>query len=133
MFEKALSEQLKRIFDVKKVSFDTPGESAEQECLFVSVESSRNSIKEGRQLAKVQGKLTMIANSEKLPFGFFSKKISEAEIEDTSSFFFYEFEENAGRILNIAERSVSFVYFFNSQYDPERGTMTSIELTGVSE
>lgn len=129
MFEKTLTEQLKRIFDLKKVSFDTPSESAEQECLFVAVESARNTIKDGQELARVTGRLRVYANSDKLPFGYFSKQIAKAEPADTMNFFFFEFEENAGRMQNLAERSVGFVYFFNSQYDPERGTMTSIDIT----
>ena len=133
MFETTLKEQLQRIFDLDKATFDAPSESQEQECLFIEISKSRNTIKDGLQVARVTGKIRVFGNSEKLPYGYFSKCIQEADAADTLPFFFFEFEENAGSYRNIAERSVSFVYFFNSQYNPRLGTITSINISEVSE
>jgi hypothetical protein len=57
-----------------------------------------------------------------------SKKINEASVSDTKDIFFHEFEENAPVYKNIVERTASFVFFYSSQYDPSKGTITSIEL-----
>lgn len=131
MFEKALKDSLRQIFDFDKVTYDAVSEDEEQEVLFIEIESSKNSIKDGLQVAKVTGKLRTFANAEKLPFGYFSKKIQEADKSLTYPFFFYEFEESAQGFRNIVERSVSFVYFFDSQYNPELGTISSIDLETI--
>lgn len=129
MFEKELSEKLKRIFCVKKVTFDEPGPSGEQECLFIEVESSNNVIKDGRSKAMVSGKVVMFGTAGKIPFGYFSKHIKQANVADTKDFFFYDFETNSKLFRDKVQRGFSFVYFFDSQYDPETGSMESIEFS----
>lgn len=134
MFEKALEQNLRSIFGIKKITFDAPSESNEQDVLFIEISVSNNTIKDGEQIARVAGKLTMFSQNDKLPFGFFSKKIHEAKTSWTKPFFFHDMEENSNRYANICERRVGFVYFFNSQYDPDLGTMNSITLqTQVTE
>lgn len=127
MFEHELSEKFKRIFGVKKVTFDQPSDSQEQECLFIEVENSWNTIKDDKAIARVTGNCIMFGNAEKLPFGFYSKRIKQADYNDTKDLFFFDIEANTRRYQNIVQRGFSFVYFFNSQYDPEHGTITSIE------
>jgi hypothetical protein len=128
MFEKSLQEKFKSIFDLKKITYALPSESQEQECLFIQVDRSRNTIKDGKQIALVEGKLRVFGNSEKIPFGYFSKCIQRSSPDLTKDLFFFDFEENAGTYQNIVERSLSFIYFFNSQYDPALGTITSIDI-----
>lgn len=128
MFKKSLSAKLKRIFDIDKVSYDEPSESQEQEALFVLVEKSKNTIKEKKEIAFVQGKVLVFGSADKMPYGYFSKKIQEADAADTRDLFFYDAEENKGTFKGIAERSMSFIYLYENQYNPERGTMTSINL-----
>ena len=128
MFEKTLKEKLQRIFDFKKSTFDLPGESQEQECLFIEVQNARPTIKDGRELAFVEGKLRVFANQDKLPFGYFMKRVKNADPADTKDLFFFDFEENGGTFRNIVERSLSFTYFFDSQYDPAMGTITTVNL-----
>lgn len=128
MFESTLKQIIKDVFDFDKVTYDAPGESLEQECVFVEVENSRSTIKDGQQLARVTGRLRIFANAEKLPYGYFTKKIDEHP-DKCRDIFFYDIELNAGYIGNLTERSMSFVYFFTSQYDPNQGTITSIELS----
>lgn len=128
MYENELSEKLKNIFQLKKVTFQEPGESNEQETLFIEIETSRNKIKDGRFTARVSGRLTVFGNANKMPFGFFSKQIDKAKVDDKKDFFFTDFEENTKIINNIVERSLSFVYFFNGQFDPNIGTLNQIDI-----
>ena len=129
MLENKLEEQFKSIFKVSKVVFDTPGDSAEQDCIFIEVENSWNTFKDGRQISKVTGNAVMFGPNDKMPLGFFSKAIATAKPELTKNLFFFNFEENTKRLRNLVQRSFSFVYFFDSQYDPETGKITSINFT----
>ena len=131
--EDVLEDLLKRIFAVKKVTYAEPGESQEQDCIFVEVESAPFKMTDGIARAKVTGKLYINGQNDKLTFGFFSKAIDLAPHEYTKHFFFSDFEQNTKRFQNLVQRSVSFIYFFSSQYDPELGTITSIETTVTTE
>jgi len=126
MFENELSEKLKKIFDVKKVSFDAPGEAMEQETLFIEVSNVRSFIKDQRVVGKADAKAYYFATNQKLPFGYWAKKIALADINDSESFFFYDLEQNSQIFRDKIQRSFSFVYFFNRQFDPEKGTISSI-------
>lgn len=128
MFEKALEDKFKKIFELKKVSYDEPGDAREQECLFIEVETSRNQIKDGRQKARVTGSAVMFGPNDKIPFGFFSKKIKQADPDDTRALFFFDIEVNTRRYQNIVQRGFSFVYFFDAQYDPDVGEIEEIEM-----
>lgn len=133
MFEKALQEKFKKIFGVAKVTYDQPSDSKEQECIFVEIQSSKNVIKSGRALAMVTGSAMMFGVAEKLPFGFFSKAIKQAPDEDTRDIAFQDFENNSRVYRNIVQRGFSFVYFFDSQYDPKVGSITSVTTTVIEE
>lgn len=126
MFEKALEEKLKRIFHVKKVVYDQPGESREQDCIFIEVEQARNRVSDARFLSRVNGNLIIFGRSKELPFGFFSKAIAEADLELTHDIAFFDFELNSKYFRDLVQRTVSFVYFFDSQYDPDVGSITSM-------
>ena len=141
MFKKSLQTKLENIFDLERTTFDAPSESQEQECAFIEIDSSKNSIRDGREVAKVTGKIKVFGNSGHLPYGYFSKKISAAKVADTMGLFFYDIEMNAGvipsmtsagTVLNIVERTVSFVYLYDAQYDPEHGSLTTLN-TSYSE
>lgn len=129
MFESTLEAQLKRIFRLKKVTFDKPGESQEQEGLFVDVQKAKTHLKDGREVALVQGVIHLFVNADKAKYGFFSKALNEARPEDTRKLFFWNFEENKGTFQNICERTLEFLYFFDGQHDPALGSITSIELS----
>lgn len=124
-----MEAKLKRIFKVNKVTYNEPGDSQEQDCLFVNVENALNKIKRPKATSKVTGSVVMFANNEKLPFGYFSKCISEADYDDVKDFHFSEIEDNTRRYQNIVQRGFSFVYFFSGQYDPKVGSITSVILT----
>lgn len=127
--ENSIEANLRAIFGVKKVVFDSPGESQEQDCIFIEVENSWNTFKDGRAVSKVTGNMIMFGPNDKLTLGFFSKAIAKAKKTLTKPFFFFDFEENTKTYRNIVQRSVSFVYFFDSQYDPETGSITSVTFT----
>lgn len=133
MFESKLRDTLKRIFQLDRATYDQPGETQEQEVIFINVETSRNVIKDAVETAKVTGKIRVFANHDKLPYGYFSKCIAAADPSDTKDLFFYNLEENANTFLNISERTLSFIYFFSGQYNPEVGSMTSINISEAAE
>lgn len=128
-FETAMTSSLKRIFGIKKVTFDLPGETQEQECLFVQVTKAVPKIMDRLEHYRVEGAIRVFVNSDKMPYGFFSKAIDRAPKADKSQFYFFEQETNEGTYRNISERTISFVYFYDGQYNPEIGEMESIDLT----
>lgn len=121
-----LKEKLGRIFDMK-TTFDSPGESNEQEAIFIEVENIRGKVKDGLYTGRINGQIFVYGNTTKLPLGYFSKQIDQASSADKSDFWFDPAEQNINGFRNIAQRSLGFVYFFSGQYDPEVGTITSIE------
>jgi hypothetical protein len=128
MFEAKLKGQIERIFGIKKVTFDLPGESKEQEGVFIQVETAKTRVKDGKETAHVNGTIHIFAVDAKVPYGFFAKKIDAAESGDKAGLFFFNFEENKGTYRNIVERSVGFQYLFDGQYDPNLGSITSVNL-----
>jgi hypothetical protein len=127
VFEKDLKERLQRIFDFQKTRFDDPGESMEQECLFINIEQAMCHIKEKKQIAQVSGQFFVFATFDKLPYGYFVKQIHKAYLDDTAKFFFHEIDTNLPVMNNIVRRSVRFVFFFEAEYDPRQGSLTSVE------
>ena len=130
MFEKDLSDKLQRIFDLKKVSYHEISGSQEQECLFIKIQTSQNQVADGKLRGKVTGQITLFANEDKLPYGYFAKQMALAKISDIKNLFFFDFEENVGTIDNITQRTASFIYLFDMQYNPNMGEITSITVTG---
>ncbi len=128
MFEQELAEKFKRIFGLQKVTYDQPGESQEQECLFIDVEESKNRFLDQIQMAQVKGTGTIFANADKMPFGFMSKRIKDADHADTKDLFFHDIETNSNRFQNIVQRSFSFIYFYTGQYDPNLGTISTVTI-----
>lgn len=129
MFEKKLAETMKEIFDVKEVTFDTPGDSREQNILWIEIEQPKFTFADKKVKALVTGKGTMYGRNDALTYGYFSKCIAKADNALTKDLFFSDFETNSNRFRDIVERGFSFTYFFNSQYDPDIGTITSVTTT----
>lgn len=127
MFKKDLLDKFERIFDLK-VRFEEPGDSQEQEVLFVHIQRDRTNVKDGQVTSRVEGQAICFANGDKLPFGYFAKKIRNANVTDTKDLFFFDMDENTKVFQNIIRISFDFIYFFNSQYDPNVGSIESIEI-----
>lgn len=130
MFRKSLEASLKNIFDLPKVTYDQPSEEREQDCIFVSITDVKTTFKEldKKALCRATGELTVYAQNNKLPFGFFQKKIKSAQNSDTINFFFYNVEENLKYFGNLVERKCNFIYFYSTQYDPDVDLIESVEL-----
>lgn len=127
MIEKEIKGRLERMFDLK-VSFDEPGESNEQDTLFVEIIQNNSKVKDGRLVARVEALCSIFGPSDQLTLGYVAKKIDQAEPVDRSPFFFFDIEQSSRLYQNIVQRSFSFVYFFNGQFDPEQGTITSTDI-----
>ena len=130
MFKKEMTEKLKAIFGIPKVSFDDPSDSFEQDCIFVEILDSKNNTGTYTASAKVTGNVVVFSQHEKLPFGFFNKKIQQADPKHTREFFFFdtdvEPQNSKAQMLNISERRTGFVYLYQGQYDPNQGELTSL-------
>jgi hypothetical protein len=130
VFKKQLAETFQKIFKVKKVSFDQPDPIAlEQETLWIDVEDVTPLMKDGEAGAEVRGTAQIVAPGDKLPFGFLAKAIEKAPYSLTKDLFFYDYETSTRRYQNLVGRGFSFVYFFSTQYDPEIGSIESVEIT----
>lgn len=125
--QSSLEALFKKIFDFKDVSFSAPGEAREQEKLFVEVELCRTRILDKREISRVQGKASVFVNGDKVPFGYFAKCIANHP-DETKDLFFSDIEENQRLYENIVQRGFSFVYLFDSQYDPDLGTLNQVDI-----
>lgn len=123
-----MKEKLLKIFDFPKATYAEPGESQEQNCLFIEVQSSRNQVKDRKMVSRVTGQVTVYGIFERLPYGYFSKCIDKAEKELKEGFFFFDFEANTKIFQDKVQRTFNFIYFFNGQYDPNLGSITSIDI-----
>lgn len=129
MFEKELEEKFKSIFKVAKVTYAEPGESQEQNALFVNVETPRFSFKDGFAKARVSGQAVIFGRNDALTFGYLAQCVALADNALTKDLFFEDFDTNTKRFGDIVQRSFGFTYFFNSQHDPAIGTITSVTTT----
>lgn len=137
MFRKELADKLSQIFGLRKSTFDQPTMNAttgsyEQDTLFIQVDQFRSSMKEGSASGEVNGSLVVFAQMDKMPFGYFAKRIQQANADLTRNFFFFEIDLNPAnspaRLQNISERRIKFIYWYSAQYDPEHGEMTSLDM-----
>lgn len=131
-----MSDKLSDIFGFKKTTYNAPSINSttgtfEQDTLFIEVDRCTSSTKEGKATAKVEGSFIVFSQIEKLPFGYFNKRIQNSDHELTKQFFFHEIDLNPAnspaRLQNITERRVRFIYLYSAQYDPEHGELTSLE------
>ncbi len=130
MFRTEMKEKLREIFGLAKVSYDEPGESFEQDTLFIQIQECQSRTGQGRATAKVRGSLVVYSQNNKLAFGYFNKRLQNAKPELVKDFFFYDIDVDAlnspARLLNISERRASFVYLYSSQYDPNQGLLNEL-------
>lgn len=136
MFRASLQQNLEKIFGVKKVTYNAPSDVYEQDSLFVNVQEVTSRIAPGKSAyARVMGNLTVYSHGARLPFGFFSKRIQAADSELTKDFFFFDLDVNAlnspARLQDISEIQGKFIFLYSSQYDPNQGELTDLELEFV--
>ena len=136
MFKADLKARMQRIFQLGKTTYNAPSmEAPEQDTLFIDITEVRPRMANaggGRQTAKVVGAVVVFSQAERTPFGFFSKRVEQADAADTANLFFQsevDIPNSPARIVNLHERRVPFVFLYVSQYDPSRGELTSITLS----
>src|SRR5690349_592921 len=117
-------DKLSRIFELKRTTLDAPSinsttGSFEQETLFVEINETLIRVTEGKSYARVLGTLTVFAQFDKLPYGYFNKRIQQSDHSLTKDFFFFDVDLNPAnspaRFQNIAERRLRFVYLYAAQ------------------
>jgi hypothetical protein len=132
-----MSSKLSQIFQMRKTTFDAPSINAttgsfEQECLFIEVSEAKSRASHGRIRSEVNGSIIVYCQVNKMPYGYFHKRIEQSEADLKKDFFFYDIDLNPAnspaRLQNILERRVRFVYLFSEQYDPDHGELTSLEI-----
>lgn len=131
-----MAEKLSQIFGMRKTTFDAPSVNSttgsfEQDTLFIEINEANSRVTEGMAYSKVYGSLVVFSQMDKMPFGYFNKKIQKADKAYTKDFFFFDIDLNPAsspaRLQNISERRVRFVYLYSAQYDPAQGSITSLE------
>ncbi len=131
MFRKELISKLEDIFQFKKTTFDAPSESFEQDTLFVEISDVVCRISNGKSYAKVDGAVIVYTENDKLPYGFFNRKVELADKDLTREFFFFDVDKNAAnspaRMQNISERRAKFVYLYSATTDLNLGQLTELE------
>lgn len=134
MFREELATKLKAIFGFDKVTFNAPGESFEQDTLFVEVHECPSRVAGKKITAKVTGGLVVHSQAEKLPFGFFTRRMEKAASSLTTNLFLFDADRDVAtspaRSVNLTERRCRFVYLYSAQHDPNKGQMNEISFTG---
>lgn len=135
MFEKDLKARLERIFGIRKTTYDAPDYDApEQDALFVEIATARSRMSNkagGRQTAVVDGALIVFSQAERMPYGFFAKRVEQAAPADTRPLIFereVDLPDSPARKMNLHERRVGFRFLYDSQYDPSRGDLTTLTM-----
>lgn len=126
MYEDELKNIFEKIFLIKKVTFDQPGEAIEQDVLFISVNSSQSTIKGSKELSRVEGSCFIYSQSDRLKFGYLDKMIQKADPSYTKNIFFFNVDTNEKTYQNLIQRGFDFMFFYKNQYDPVKGSITSI-------
>lgn len=135
MFRKDLIKRLEIIFGMEKTTMLAASDSYEQDTLFVEILSSRSRASGaggGRETARVTGSLLIYSQEDRLSYGFFAKRIEQAPAAVKAPLFFYDMDvdvvDSPAREVNLHERRTSFMFLYESQYDPDRGHLTSLTL-----
>ncbi len=85
-------------------------------------------MKDGRQVAKVDGSIRAFGTHAKFPHGYFGRCIGDADPRDTRGLYFTDIDESAGTHVDLDVRSARFVYFYSSQYDPDQGIINEVQI-----
>jgi len=132
MFKKQLKQQLESIFKFRKTTFDAYSDDFEQDTLFVEVQEVSERVYGDGISMKVTGDLIYFSQVDKIKYGLMIKLIEQANAIDKNPFFFYDIDKqnvsSQAKIINIAERRISFTYLYTGEYDPDKGEITSLEM-----
>ena len=133
MFRNDLKTKLENIFGFKKTTYDAPSDQFEQDVLFISISNCFGRISGESALMKIAGSITVYSQDDKLPYGFFQRKLEKADPEYSKDLFFTNFDtdldNSPARTMNIHERKCDFVFLYKQQVDPNKGKLTSLEIS----
>lgn len=133
MFQNDLKKRFERIFGIKKVTFNAANpETPEQDTLFIEIQNVATRLASGKQTARVLGAATVFAQADRLTYGFFAKRIENADHADTKHFFFESEQDIVNspcRMVNLHERRLGFVFLYDSQYDPDKGELNELTIS----
>lgn len=134
MFKNDLLRRVEAIFKMP-ATFDAQSDENEQDKIFIEVQSCRPRVSGkdgGRETAKVVGNLIVTSQDQKFSYGYFTKCIERARPSElTRPFFFYDIDSvvTSEGMVNIHERQTTFVFLYDSQYDPSKGELQSLDTT----
>ena len=132
MIRDQLKKKLEAIFGLP-VTFDAPSDAYEQNKIFVEIQSGQDNAGSGRITARYMGSLVIYAKTEAMPYGFFGKKISDADPSLTNDFFFWGIDTNnltsPARYVNLTERRVNFKFLFRENYQAAQGRLTDVDFS----
>lgn len=120
---KQLELDLKIIFDVKKVVFDTAQYGEEQDVLFCSLDDVKSETRDNYIFTEIQGSVSMIgATRDKLQYGYLTKKVNLMPKNIYEKFVFAPNEVpidfgTSNRIFG--KYSIGFTYFTQAEYNPK--------------
>ena len=136
MFRKELDRRLQAIFDFSKTTYLAPSESYEQDTLFIEIHRAlpNTSAASKTQRARVHGAIVVYSQGNRLPYGFFNKRLEQADPALRRGLMFYETDidvaDSPARLQNIHERRANFLFLYDSEYDPNQGSLTSVNFGG---
>ena len=130
MFEKALEEDLKKIFKTKAVRFCRAEGLLEQDVLCVDITAQRIGAQEGKAWARVSGTVAVRGTNKKNPSGFLAKKVAQADPQVLARFWFASGETpvNIPVEWEIKAYKLDFTYFYQEEYAPVKGIIEYAKL-----
>lgn len=132
MFKKEMKAKLEAVFKFKKTTFDAYSQEYEQDVLFVEIHDCKESVKTDSVAMRITGDLVYFSQVDKIKYGQMIKLIELAKADDKNSFFFYDIDKqnvsSQARLIDIAERRISFQYLYKGQFDPDKGVITSLNM-----
>lgn len=133
MFKADLQRRLERIFGIAKTTYDAPNhEALEQDTMFIEITYVLGRLSgTDRATARVGGFITVFSQADRLPYGFFAKRIARADPSDTRRLFFQrevDLQDSPARLQNLHERRVGFTFLYDAQYDPDKGSLTELTM-----
>jgi len=133
MFRKDLEQRLCKIFGFEKTTYNAPSDSFEQDVLFIEIGDCKSRVSQGKIFARIRGEIIVFSQDNKLTYGFFNKRIEQADLDLKAPLFFHDIDTNVetspARLQNINERRCGFQFFYSGQYNPVKENITSENLT----